>query len=299
MAEPLRTVRELILVTADYLSDKDVDSARLNAERLLGEVLGLARIDLYLNHDRPLTPDELDRYRELVKRRAAGEPLQALLGETEFYGRSFKMADGVFIPRPETERLVEACVGLLTGGNSSLLSPLALEVGGGSGIVACSLAAEIPRLRVVVSDLNPRAIELGRVNARRLGVSARVEFLEGEVCDPFAADLRGRADLLVSNPPYIRSGDLPGLPREVLAHDPPEALDGGPDGLRLYHELARHAATWLRPGGWLAVEIGHDQAEQVSAICAASDLENVEVALDYNRLPRVVTARVPGAAEGG
>ncbi len=293
MAEPLKTVRELILVTADYLADKDVDSARLSAERLLGEVLGLARIDLYLNHDRPLTPDELDQYRQLVKRRAAGEPLQALLGETEFYGRGFKMADGVFIPRPETERLVEACVGLLTGGNSSLLSPLALEVGCGSGIIACSLAAEIPRLQVVASDVNERAVEISRVNARRLGVAARVEFLAGELCVPFPADLQGRANLLVSNPPYIRSADVPGLPREVLAHDPREALDGGPDGLRFYHELARHAATWLFPGGWLAMEIGHDQADQVTAICAASGLSDIEMTRDYNQLPRVVTARVP------
>ncbi|MBU0741263.1 peptide chain release factor N(5)-glutamine methyltransferase [bacterium] len=293
MAEPLKTVRDLILVTADYLADKGVDSARLNAERLLGDVLGLARIDLYLNHDRPLTPDELDRYRGLVKRRAAGEPLQALLGETEFYGRGFKMAAGVFIPRPETERLVETCLGLLTGGNSSLLSPLALEIGCGSGVIACTLAAEIPRLRVIASDISGPAVELGRVNARRLGVAARVEFLVGELDEPFPADLRGRANLLVSNPPYIRSADVPGLPREVLAHDPVAALDGGPDGLRFYHELARRAAAWLFPGGWLAVEIGHDQPDQVSAICAASGLAEIEVTRDYNDLPRVVTARLP------
>jgi release factor glutamine methyltransferase len=293
MAEPLKTVRELILVTADWLAGKGVDSARLNAERLLGEVLGLARIDLYLNHDRPLTPDELDRYRRLVKRRAGGEPLQALLGETEFYGRAFKMAEGVFIPRPETERLVETCVGLLTGGNSSLLSPVALEVGCGCGAIACSLAAEIPRLRVVASDVDARAVAASRANARRLGVAARVEFLHGDLDGPFPADLRGRANLLVSNPPYIRSGDIAGLPREVLAHDPRRALDGGPDGLRLYHELARRAERWLFPGGWLAMEIGHDQGDQVTAICAASGLADVTVTLDYNGLPRVVTARLP------
>ena len=293
MAEPLKTVRELIQVTADYLAGKDVDSARLNAERMLGEVLGLARIDLYLNHDRPLTSDELDRYRTLVKRRAAGEPLQALLGETEFYGRSFKMTKGVFIPRPETERLIEVCVGKFTGGTSSLLSPLALEVGCGTGAIGCTLAAEIPRLQVIATDVNPQAVELSRVNARRLGVSARVEILEGSLCDPVAADLRGRVNLLVSNPPYIRSGDLPGLPREVRDHDPQEALDGGPDGLRFYHELARLAPAWLVPGGWLAMEIGFDQGDQVSAICAASDLEEIEVVMDYSKLPRVVIARVP------
>jgi len=292
MAEPLKTVRELIQVTADYLAGKDVDSARLNAERLLGEVLGLARIDLYINHDRPLTPDELDRYRELVKRRAAGEPLQALLGETEFYGRSFKMAEGVFIPRPETERLVEACVTRMTGGTSSLLSPLALEMGCGSGIIACTLASEIPRLQVKATDVNLRAVELSRINAKRLGVSARVEILEGALLDPVPADLRGRANLLVSNPPYIRSGDMPGLPREVREHDPAEALDGGPDGLRFYHEIAQRAVEWLAPGGLVAVEIGFDQPDQVSAIFAASGLGEITVEADYSKQPRVVLARV-------
>jgi len=292
MAEPLKTVRELIQVTADYLAGKDVDSARLNAERLLGDVLGLARIDLYINHDRPLTPDELDRYRELVKRRAAGEPLQTLLGEAEFYGRSFKMAEGVFIPRPETERLVEACVNRMTGGTSSLLSPLALEVGCGTGIIACTLAAEIPRLQVKATDVNLRAVELSRINAKRRGVSARVEILEGALLEPVPADLRGRANLLVSNPPYVRSGDLPGLPREVRDHDPAEALDGGPDGLRFYHEIARRAVEWLAPGGLVAVEIGFDQPDQVSAIFAASGLGEITVETDYSKLPRVVLARV-------
>jgi len=292
MAEPLKTVRELIQVTADYLAGKDVDSARLNAERLLGDVLGLARIDLYLNHDRPLTPDELDRYRELVKRRAAGEPLQTLLGETEFYGRSFKMAEGVFIPRPETERLIEACVERMTGGTSSLLSPLVLEVGCGSGIIACTLAAEIPRLQVKATDVNPSAVELSRINAKRLGVSARVEILEGALLEPVPADLCGRANLLVSNPPYIRTSDLADLPREVKDHDPIDALDGGPDGLRFYHELARRAVDWLAPGGLVAVEIGFDQPDQVSAIFAASGLVEITVVNDYSKLPRVVLARM-------
>lgn len=292
MAGSLKTVRELIQVTADYLAGKGVESARLNAERLLGDVLGLARIDLYLNHDRPLTPDEIDRYRALVKRRAAGTPLQTLIGETEFYGRPFKVAEGVFIPRPETERLIETCVTCFTGGTSSLIAPLALEVGCGTGIIACTLAAEIPRLQVKATDVNPRAVALARTNARRLGVTARVEVYEGPLLDPVPADLKGRAHLLVSNPPYIRSGDLAGLSREVREHDPVEALDGGPDGLRLYHELARRAGDWLAPGGRLAVEIGADQGEQVPAIFAAAGLVDIEVTKDYARLPRVVCARV-------
>ncbi|MBK9305173.1 MAG: peptide chain release factor N(5)-glutamine methyltransferase [bacterium] len=192
MAEALKSVRKLIQATAAFFEKRGVDSARLNAERLLGHVLGLARIDLYLNHDRPLAPEEIDRYRELVRQRAAGVPLQTLLGETEFYGRVFQVERGVFIPRPETERLVEAAVRLLTGGTSSWLAPLALEIGCGTGAVACSLAAEIPRLRVHASEIDPLAAALARANARRLGVAARVEVHEAPGAEPSPHAARAR-----------------------------------------------------------------------------------------------------------
>ena len=165
-------------------------------------------------------------------------------------------------------------------------------MGCGTGIIACTLAAEVPRLQVKTTDVNPRAVELARSNAKRLGVAARVEVLEGRLLEPVPEDLKGRAHLLVSNPPYIRSGDLPGLPREVRDHDPAEALDGGPDGLHFYHEFARRAGEWLAPGGRVVVEIGEDQGDQVSAIFAASGLGGVRVIEDYARRPRVVAARL-------
>jgi release factor glutamine methyltransferase len=297
MPEALRSVRELIQVTADFFAKRGIDSARLNAERLLGDVLGLSRLDLYLNHDRPLTPEEVVRYRALVRRRAEGEPLQHILGEVEFYGRSFKVEPGVFIPRPETERLVETAVGLLSLGDRSLVSPVALEIGAGTGVVGCSLAAELPRLRVIASDVNPRAVSLSRANARRLGVDARVDVREGALYDPFPASLRGHVNLIVSNPPYVRSAEIAGLSPEVARHDPREALDGGVDGLDVYHALARHAAGWLAPAGAVAVEIGYDQGEQVPRILAAAGCVDVTVVNDYNGLPRVVHGRL--AAAGG
>ena len=292
MAEALKCVRELIQATAAFFEKRGVDSARLNAERLLGHVLGLARIDLYLNHDRPLAPEEIDRYRELVRRRAAGVPLQTLLGETEFYGRVFQVERGVFIPRPETERLVEAAVRLLTGGTSSWLAPLALEIGCGTGAVACSLAAEIPRLRVHASEIDPLAAALARANARRLGVAARVEVHEGSWCGPFPSTLRGHAHLLVSNPPYVRRGDLAGLPREVSEHDPVAALDGGPDGLDAYRAIAREAPAWLMPGGWIALEIGEDQALDVTGLLKDAGFSSLTVKKDYCDRDRVVTGRL-------
>jgi release factor glutamine methyltransferase len=288
----VKTIRELIQVTADYLAGKDVESARLNAERLLGDVLGISRLELYLQHDRPVVGDELDRYRELVRRRAAGEPLQHILGATGFYSRDFKVVPGVFIPRPETERLVERSLGLLSSLGDDNLSPLAAEVGCGSGIIAVTLAAEAPRLEVWATDVNPAAVELTGVNAHRHGVGERVHALLGSRFDPLPARLRGGLDLLVSNPPYVRRGELAGLPREVR-HDPPEALDGGEDGLDFYRALAAGAARWLKPGGWFAVEIGADQGEAVAGIFGASQFADVEIGRDYNDLQRVVAGRRP------
>lgn len=288
----MKTVRELIQVTADYLGGKDIDSPRLNAERLLGDVLGLSRLELYLQHDRPVAGGELDQFRDLVRRRAGGEPLQHLLGVAGFYGRDFKVARGVFIPRPETEHLVERALALLPADGDPALAPVAAEIGSGSGIIAVTLAAEAPRLEVYATDVNPAAVELTRANAHRHGVDGRVQALVGNRFDPLPARLRGALDLLVSNPPYIRRADLAGLPREVQ-HDPREALDGGDDGLDFYRALAAGAARWLRPGGWLAVEIGADQAQQVPEILGASQLEQVEMTRDYAGLPRVVVGRQP------
>lgn len=298
MPEPLKTVRELIALTSDWFAARGVDAPRLNAERLLGEVLGLSRIDLYLNHDRPVTPEELARYRELVRRRAAGEPLQHLLGEVEFYGRPFKVRPGVFIPRPETELLVETAVGLLRDERMSLVSPVALEIGCGTGVVGVTLALEVPRLRVWCSDVNEAAVALTRRNARRLGAASRLTAAAGELDTPFPRELRGKADLLVSNPPYVRSGEIPGLQREVRDHDPHTALDGGEDGLRFYRAIASRLGRWLRPGGGVAVEIGADQAEAVCGILAAAGVREPQVRRDYSDRPRIVWGRLDGPAGG-
>jgi release factor glutamine methyltransferase len=287
-----RTVRELLELTGRYLDEKGVTSSRLNAERLLSDVLGLTRLELFCQHDRPVLGVEVDRYRELVRRRAGGEPLQQILGETEFYSRPFKMEPGVFIPRPETERLVEAAVRLLEPLRRSDRTPVAVEIGCGSGAIAVCLALELPRLQVYASDVNPRAVALTLRNARLLGAGSRVHAEEGSRFDPLPQHLRGQVDLLVSNPPYIRSGDLAGLPTEVRDHDPAAALDGGADGLRFYQALAAGMGDWLRPGGYVAVEIGADQGAAVSGIMAASGGHAVSLSQDYAGRDRVVTARV-------
>ena len=296
-ASPNRTVRELIQVTAEFFTGKGVDSPRLCAERLLADVLGLARIELYFQHDRPVLGRELDRYRELVRRRAAGEPLQSILGETEFYSRAFKVESGVFIPRPETERLVEIAVALLAPPDHRLLAPVAVEIGCGSGVIGICLALEIPRLSVHAVDVDPRAVELTRHNAHIHGVDARVHVHQGNRFDPLPRHLRGAVDLLASNPPYIRSGDIENLAAEVREHDPHTALDGGKDGLDSYRAIAHAMAQWLRPGGLVALEIGADQGAKVTGILAASGAQDLNVQQDYAGRDRVVTARVGKAEE--
>jgi len=287
-----KTVRDLLKVTADYFEGKGLDSSRINAERLLGDVLGFSRMELFLQADRPVMSDEMDRYRELVRRRGSGEPLQTILGMTEFYSRPFKVEPGVFIPRPETEHLVEAAANLLAPPDRRLLAPVALEVGCGTGIVGISLACEIPRLVVHVSDINPRAIELAQRNAQQLEVSTRMNFYHGSRFDSFPEQLRGKVDLLVSNPPYVRSDDIEGLCVEVADHDPREALDGGKDGLVFYRALAAEMRRWVRPEGHIIVEIGDDQAADVSAIFAASGAVDIQVIQDYSQRDRVVSARL-------
>lgn len=293
MTADVRTVRDLVRITGEYLEGKGVESARLNAERLLADVLGLSRMELYFQHDRPVLGRELEQYRELVRRRAGGEPLQAILGETEFYSRTFKVEPGVFIPRPETERLVEVASGLLAPDDRRLLAPVALEIGCGSGIIGVSLALEVPRLVVWATDIDPAAVALTRRNARTHGVDARLNVLEGSRFAPLPDHLTGGVDLLVSNPPYIKRGDIAGLQREVAEHDPHAALDGGEDGLDFYHALAGGLGRWLRPGGSVALEIGDDQGDDVKGILAASGAEEPAVLQDYAGRDRVVTARWP------
>jgi release factor glutamine methyltransferase len=288
-----QTVRSLIAVTAEWFAGKGLESPRLNAERLLADILGMSRLELYMQHDRPVLGPELERFRAVVRRRAAGEPLQQILGETEFYSRTFKVAPGVFIPRPETERLVEEAVGVLAPGDRNMLQPVAVEIGSGSGVVGVSLALEVPRLTVWAVDINPRAVELTGHNARRHGVDGRVTVLAGSRFDPLPDDLKGGVDLLVSNPPYVRSGDIDGLDREVAEHDPREALDGGADGLAFHHALAAGLGAWLRPGGHVLVEIGDDQAAAVTDILAASGVEEPRTVRDYAGRDRIVGGRWP------
>jgi len=250
-------VKEALDWTVGYLTDKDDEHPRRSAEWLLSAATGLSRVELYAYHDRPLSPDERAALRQGVVRRAEGQPLQYVTGEMAFRHLVVRVVPGVFIPRPETETLAQVGLDFLSGTGDA---PLVIDLCTGSGAVACSIAQEHPGARVYATDLSPLAVQTAHANAERLGLADRVEIFEGDLFAPFSdiqesAGLLGKVDLVISNPPYIPSADIPDLPEEVLGYEPHLALDGGPDGLSVARRIAEEARGWLRPGGMLAMEL--------------------------------------------
>ena len=287
--EPVWSLLDVLGPAADFLGAAGVENARFDAECLLGHVLGLSRLDLYLQYERELSAEERAHFRDLLKRRREREPLQFILGDVEFLDLSFTVRPGVFIPRPETEFFVEQVLARLATEFPPGKHPLrALELGVGSGVIAVSLAAKRPDLQIWTSDCSEAALALAAENARRHEVAARVDFQRTE---GLPADNGGPARLIISNPPYVRLDEKAALAPEVADHDPPEALYGGEDGLDFYRLLADQAPSRLEAGGLLAVEIGAEQGAAVKALFAAAELERIEVLQDYAKRDRVVIAR--------
>jgi len=276
------TVLKVLEWTAGHLQQKGVDTPRLDAELLLADALQLDRVGLYLNYDRPLQAGELAACRERVRRRAGREPLQYILGHCEFWSLPLQVSPAVLVPRPDTEILVEEALKRVPAGTGRVL-----DVGTGSGAIALALASEKPQLQVTGLDASTEALDIARANAAALGLAARVELLAGDLFRLPA----GPWELLVSNPPYIPSGELAGLMPEVRDYEPQAALDGGRDGLDCYRALARQAPGVLVPGGWLLVEVGQGQAAAVAELFAAAGLCEITIRDDYAGIPRVVAAR--------
>jgi release factor glutamine methyltransferase len=281
------SVRRVLTWAAEDLRRRGNDNARLDAELLLARVLGVDRIGLIVQADRPLQPGELDAFRELFKRRRAGEPVAYLLGEREFYGIPLRIDARALIPRPDTERLVEIALER-TRARSMLGS--ALDLCTGSGCVAIAFARARPTWSVTASDISPAALGVARDNAHRTGAIRTLELLEGALFAPVAGR---RFDLVSANPPYIPSSEILSLPADVRSFEPLLALDGGPDGLDLVRQIAAQAAAHLTPGGLLALEIGADQGETTSAVLQQLGFRQVELALDLGGRARVVSGYGP------
>jgi release factor glutamine methyltransferase len=292
------TVLELLNWTTDYFGKSNIRDARLNAELLLGQVLGLERIMLYARFDEEVARPERERIRELVRQRAAHRPLQYLLGHCEFYGRRFQVGPAVMVPRQETELLVEKCLEKLPAGEA-----WAADVGTGSGVVAVTLAAERAELHVVATDPSEEALRVAERNAARHGVAERVLLARGELAEPVAERLppgRSTVDLLASNPPYVPTDRIEQLEPEVRDHEPRRALDGGPGGLTVLRGIVHQAPPLIGPGGWLALEVGEGQARAVIELVRdtkAFEMETVETVTDAGGCERVLCVR--RAACGG
>lgn len=260
MTERVWTVRDALAWTTEFFERRELQPARLNAERLLSAATGLSRLELYTQHDRPLTPEERGSYRSLIERRAAGEPLQYLTGEMPFRHIVLRVHPGVFIPRPETEILVDVGLESLKGAES----PVVLDLCAGSGAVAASVAHEVPASRVYASEIVPETAEAARINIERLGLTDRAQVFLGDLFEPLPRELLGTVDLVLSNPPYVPSGDIPELPDEVRGFEPLVALDGGPDGLDVARRIMAEAPKWLRDGGTLAMELDETRVEDAA-----------------------------------
>jgi len=282
------TVLRMMEWSGEYLAAKGVVRGRLDAEHLLADVLGLGRMDLYLQFDRPLVTEELDRYRPLLKRRAKREPLQYILGRAAFRELDLEVDERVLIPRPETEILVDEVLEWAAAHAGA--GSRGLDLGTGSGAIALSLALEGPFELVVGTDSSEAALEIAWRNAEDAGLNEKVEFRLGSYFEPVSDE--EPFDLVVSNPPYITEGETASLEPEVRAWEPGAALFAGPDGLRALRAIVAGAGRHIRPGGLLALEVGWGQAGPVVAMLEdTGEYVDVCVRLDLTGRERMVLTR--------
>jgi release factor glutamine methyltransferase len=284
-----RTVREVLAAAAPWLASRGVaeDEARLDAELLLAHVLGVRRLDLYLDHDRPLDEAERARYRALMRRRGEGrEPVAYVLGERGFHGLVLEVGPGALVPRPETEHLVEVGLEALRAAGAA---PRFVDVGTGSGCVALALAEAVGAARGLALDRSAAALAVAARNVRRLHLEERVVLVRGDL---LAAVAPGSVDLVASNPPYVLPDEAGLLAPEVARWEPREALFDAP-GLPLTRALAAAAAVVLRPGGTLAVETGFDKAPLVAGHLREAGFVDLRAVRDLAGIERVVVGRRP------
>jgi release factor glutamine methyltransferase len=262
---------------------------RLEAELLLQHALGFDRIQLYQHLRDEMPPDKQVAYHDLVWRRLCGEPTPYIIGRADFYDIELAVAPVAAIPRPETELLVEEALALAGKRLQGTPSLTIMDVGTGCGAIALALATHLPSAQIIASDISPAALALAQGNAERLGLASAVRFLCGDLLAP----LEQPVDIVVANLPYVRSAEWQGLPVEIRCHEPREALDGGPDGLRVIERLLRQAPAYLRPAAALLLEIGYDQGPAVVALASEVFPEAaVEVKKDLASLDRLAVIRL-------
>ena len=285
-----RTVSAILKTATGYLREKGCESPRLDAEVLLAHILGTGRVELYTGHDRPLMPAELDKYRDMVKRRAAGEPAAYLVGYREFYSLEFGVGPGVLVPRPETEFLVAAAIDEAKSKGGTVR---AADIGTGSGCIAVALAVFAAGCEVVATENSQVAAEYARKNVNAQNVHERVTVAEGEWFEPLRRmGLVKKLDMVLSNPPYIARGEFESLPATVRDYEPVEALVAGDKGTECLERIVKEAPEFLFPGGLLILEAGAGQFDTVAQVIRDTGFFVEPRGLeDYGSVKRVVLAR--------
>lgn len=286
------TVLEGIQKSTEFLDRKGVESPRLNAELLLAHQLKLPRMKLYLNFDRVLNQEETDSFRGLVLRRSQREPLQHIIGSTSFCGLDIRVSRHALVPRQETELLAETGWKFLASRETKL--PCALDFGTGSGCIAIAMAARVPSARILAIDASHEALELARNNAAQNQVAEQIIFEFGTSLAGIAVtngSSPSRFDLLISNPPYVSTGEISSLPPEVRDFDPRQALDGGADGLDYYRLFAKDAHGLLKKDGRLMLEFGDGQEHALADLFSTQNWIVTEILRDYTQRPRILIAQ--------
>ncbi len=287
--ERVWSVVELLKTTIAFFTEKKIDEPRLSAELLLGQVLGLQRLQLYLDHERPVMPKELEAFRAACRERLQGRPVQYIAGEAFFYGYRFFVDERVLIPRPETELVLEhAMERLAASGLASAQTPSILDIGTGSGCIAITLALRLPGARVTAADVSADALDVARRNAEEHGVADRIRFVEADALSAsFAEKAGGPFDLVISNPPYIPESEWATLQEEVKQYEPRLALVA-PKGFEYYESIVAAAPALVRKGGVLCFELHADGAAGVRKLLGPG-FGGIEVMQDYNRLDRALS----------
>ncbi len=310
------TVKRILEWIEDYLAHHGDSDPRLSAQWLVGEALGLSRIQLFTQFDRPLTPEERDVLRDYTKRRAVGEPLQYITGSTDFRFITIRVEPGVLIPRPETEVLVSSAIagfpkadGCRELGASSLEAAPSEAIGDtcedpeiiraidlccGTGCIACSIAHEVKNAHVIATDIDPKAVDLAQRNIDELGLGDSIRVIECDLGDGIDEEELGTFDLVVSNPPYIPTDVLATLDSEVVDYENSLALDGGSDGLDVLRRILPFAMRALAPSGLLAVELHETTLDAASALARDEGFATVKTVADLAGKPRVLLARKSG-----
>lgn len=281
----MKTLIDILNLSAEHLRKKDVDEPRLSAELIISHSLGIKRLDIYLQFDRVLNEDQLVKIREMLSRRSAHEPLQYIFGETEFYGLRFKTGPGVLIPRPDTEILVGKIIENIGDKKINIL-----EIGTGSGCIAVSVAHSCGNAKITATDISETALKSAIENAEKNNVIENIEFIKNDI---FTDKINRKFDLIVSNPPYIRKEIISTLSRQVKEYEPINALSDNNDGLTFYRRINELLPEILHKRGLLFLEIGYDQKEEVTRIYEKS-LENISITRDLGGNPRVFSGTFIG-----